>query len=44
MIKAIKNCLIRLRVKWLQKKLGYMADTAYINRKTTIVGAHNILN
>ena len=42
MISSIKKLLIEIRKKSLKKKLGYMADSAYISHKTTIAGYKNI--
>ena len=42
MINKIKLVLIQIRKNWLKKKLGYMADTAYVSRNVRLVGAHNI--
>lgn len=42
MIRIIKSLLIFLRIRQLKRRLGFMADTAYISRKTKLSGEKNI--
>ena len=42
MMNTIKSFFLKIRRNWLKKKMGYMSDTAYVSRKTKIVGSKNV--
>jgi len=41
-INTLKDLLVKVRKQRLKKRMGYLADTAYVSRRSKIVGSKNV--